>query len=223
VLVDVFDDNFVEGQEAVGMRIVGQYRDLGDPDRFVWLRSFSDMESRQKALTAFYSGPVWKTHGRLAAGTMVDSDNVLLLRPLRPDTAFAPSAFELPPSGTRGPGKGVLVASIVYIERNTPSEFGEFFEQQLKPHWQQAGGAVIAQLVSEHSTNTYPALPVREKEDVFVWFSLFPDQAAVDKQQRALAQSMEWRAAAGQLTAWTHHTIEMLRLEPTARSRLQAP
>jgi len=58
---------------------------------------------------------------------------------------------------------------------------------------------------------------------VFVWFSLFPDQAAVDKQQRALAQSMEWRAAAGQLTAWTHHTIEMLRLEPTARSRLQAP
>ena len=81
---------------------------------------------------------------------------------------------------------------------------------------------MIAQLVSEHSANTYPALPVRDKEDVFVWFSLFPDQAAVDGLQRALAQSMEWRAAAGQLTAWTHRKIETLRLQPTARSRLQA-
>jgi aminopeptidase N len=223
VLVDVFDDNFVEGQEAQGMRIIGQNRDRDDPDRFVWLRSFADMESRKEALTAFYSGPVWKTHGRLAAGTMVDSDNVLLLRPLRPDTAFAPSTIKLPPPGTRGSGKGVLVASIVYIERNTPREFGEFFEQQLQPRWEQAGGTVIAQLISEHSANTYPALPVREQENVFVWFSLFPDQTAMDQQQRALAQSMEWREAGGQLTAWTHHQIETLRLEPTARSRLQAP
>jgi quinol monooxygenase YgiN len=222
VLADVFDDNFVEGQEAAGMRIIGQNRDLDDPDRFVWLRSFSDMESRKQALTAFYSGPVWKAHGRLAAGTMVDSDNVLLLRPLRPDTGFVPSTIKLPPPGTRGPGKGVLVANVVYIERNTSREFGEFFEQQLRPYWEQAGGTVIAQLVSEHSANTYPTLPVREKEDVFVWFSMFPDQAAVDQLQRALAQSMEWRAAAGQLTAWTHRRIETLRLQPTARSRLQA-
>jgi len=223
VLVDVFDDNFVEGQEAVGMRIIGQNRDLDDPDRFVWLRSFSDMESRKDALTAFYSGPVWKTHGRLAAGTMVDSDNVLLLRPLRPDTAFASSTIKLPPPGARGPGKGVLVASVVYIERNTPREFGEFFAQQLQSQWEQAGGTVIAQLVSEHSANTYPALPVREKENVFVWLSLFPNRAAMDKQQAALAQSTQWREATGQLTAWTHHKIETLRLEPTARSRLQAP
>ena len=166
VLVDVFDDNFVEGQEAVGMRIVGQNRDLGDPDRFVWVRGFHDMESRKDALTAFYSGPVWKAHGRLAAGTMVDSDNVLLLRPLKPDTAFAPSTIKLPAPGTRGPGKGVLVASIVYVERNTPSEFGAFFRTQLQPHWEQAGGSVTAQMVSEHSPNTYPALPVREKENV---------------------------------------------------------
>jgi hypothetical protein len=63
---------------------------------------------------------------------------------------------------------------------------------------------------------------VREKEHVFVWFSLFPDRAAMVKHQHALAQSMEWREALGQLTTWTHHKIETLRLEPTARSRLQA-
>jgi quinol monooxygenase YgiN len=221
VLVEVFDDNFVEGQEAAGIRIIGQYRDLDDPDRFVWLRSFPDMESRQAALTKLYTGPVWKAHGRVASGTMVDADNVLLLHPLRKDTAFAPSSVKLPPPGARGPGKGVLVASIVYVERKTPSEFGEFFAKELKPHWEAAGGCVIAQMVSEHSPNTYPNLPVREKETAFVWFSLFADQAAVEKHRQALLQSMEWRAAATQLTAWTHHKIETLRLEPTARSRLQ--
>lgn len=220
-LVDVFDDQFVEGQEAEGIRIIGQYRDLDDPDRLVWLRSFPDMESRKAALTTFYSGPVWKAHGRLAAGTMVDSDNVLLLRPLRPETVFAPSTVKLPPPGTRGPGKGLLLANIVYVEKSTPGEFGEFFEKELRPHWERAGATVIAELVSEHSPNTYTALPVRERENVFVWFALFPDQAAVDKHQRALVQSMEWRTVAAQLTTWTHRKIETLRLEPTARSRLQ--
>lgn len=221
VLVNEFDDNFVEGQEAQGMRIIGQYRDLDDPDRFVWLRSFADMEARKAALTKFYSGPIWKAHGKAAAGTMVDSDNVLLLRPLRPDTAFAASTIALPPPGARGPGKGVLVASIVYVERNTPTEFGAFFEEELKSRWERQGAPVIAQMVSEHSANTYPSLPVRERENVFVWFSLFADQAAVEKHQGALAQSMEWREAAGKLTQWTHHRIETLHLEPTARSRLQ--
>lgn len=221
VLADVFDDRFVEGQEADGIRVIGQFRDLDDPDRLVWLRSFPDMDSRKTALTTFYSGPVWKTHGRLAAGTMVDSNNVLLLRPLRPDTAFAASTVALPPPGTRGPGKGMLVASIVYVEQKTPGEFGAFFEKELKPRWERAGAPVIAQMVSEHSPNTYPNLPVREKENVFVWFALLPDQAAVDKQQRELAQSMEWREVVGKLTQWTHHRLETLRLEPTARSRLQ--
>ncbi len=221
VLVSEFDDNFVEGQEAQGMRIIGQFRDLDDPDRFVWLRSFADMQARKAALTQFYSGPIWKAHGKAAAGTMVDSDNVLLLRPLRPDSAFAVSTIALPPPGARGPGKGVLVASIVYVERKTPAEFAAFFEDELKPRWEQHGASVIAEMVSEHSANTYPSLPVRERENVFVWFSLFADQAAVQKQQRALAQSREWREAAGKLTQWTHHRIETLHLEPTARSRLQ--
>jgi hypothetical protein len=222
VLVNVFDDYFVEGQEQQGMRIIGQFLDRDNPDRFVWLRSFPDMPARAAALQSFYSGgPIWKTHGRTAASTMVDSDNVLLLRPLRPETAFATSTIALPPPGTRGPGKGLLLASIVYVQRRTPSEFGEFFEKELKPHWERAGASVIAQMVSEHSPNTYPSLPVREGENTFVWFSLFPDQAALDKHRRALAGSMEWRVLSGTLSLWTCQPIETMRLEPTARSRLQ--
>ena len=33
------------------MRVIGQFRDIGDPNRFVWLRGFPDMPSREKALS----------------------------------------------------------------------------------------------------------------------------------------------------------------------------
>src|SRR5919197_645995 len=81
-LIELFDREFVETQEAVGMRILGQFRDLDDPDSFVWMRGFADMETRRPALESFYGGPVWRQHARAANATMLDSNNVVLLRPV---------------------------------------------------------------------------------------------------------------------------------------------
>ena len=61
-LIDLFQREFIESQEALGMAILGTFRDLDDPDRFVWMRGFADMTSRPRALNAFYSGPVWQAH-----------------------------------------------------------------------------------------------------------------------------------------------------------------
>jgi hypothetical protein len=77
-LIDLFDREFIETQEAVGITVIGQFRDLDRPDRFVWLRGFPDMESRAVALDAFYGGPVWKAHREAANATILDSDDVLL-------------------------------------------------------------------------------------------------------------------------------------------------
>jgi len=52
VLVDLFDREFVETQEAFGIRVLAQFRDLDDPDRFVWVRAFPDMEARRWAPSA---------------------------------------------------------------------------------------------------------------------------------------------------------------------------
>ena len=41
-LVELFDREFVTGQEACGMRVLGQFLDADDPDRFVWLRGFAE-------------------------------------------------------------------------------------------------------------------------------------------------------------------------------------
>jgi len=83
VLADIFLRHFVDGQEAVGMTILGVYYDLDRPDRFVWLRGFPDMAARRTALTRFYfESEAWRTHAAAANATMIDSSDVLLLRPL---------------------------------------------------------------------------------------------------------------------------------------------
>ncbi len=93
VLIDLFDREFVESQEAAGMAIVGQFRDLDEPDRFVWMRGFPSMPARAQALAGFYGGPAWEAHSAQANATMIDTDNVLLLRPVTVQSGFpAPAA-----------------------------------------------------------------------------------------------------------------------------------
>jgi hypothetical protein len=89
VLIELFEREFIETQEATGMIVIGQFRDLNNADRFVWLRGFSDMATRAQALEEFYGGPVWKAHRDAANATMIDSDNVLLLRPARSNSGFS--------------------------------------------------------------------------------------------------------------------------------------
>jgi hypothetical protein len=87
-LIDLFDGHLLEPQEAAGMTIVGQFRDQKRKDRFVWVRGFADMNERQAALERFYDGPDWAAHRDRANATMIDSDDVLLLKPARPNLAF---------------------------------------------------------------------------------------------------------------------------------------
>src|SRR6266852_6525261 len=100
ILIDLFDREFIEPQEAVGIKVIGQFRDLDRPDHFVWLRGFRDMTSRAKALTDFYSGPVWKAHREAANATMIDTDNVLLLRPALPASGFSLENMKRSPAGS---------------------------------------------------------------------------------------------------------------------------
>jgi hypothetical protein len=161
VLVDLFARALVAGQEAVGMTILGQFRDLNDQDRFVWVRGFPDMPTRAKALEAFYTGPVWKEHSKEANATMIDSDDVLLLRPVRDD---ADEEFMAP---------GLVVAGIHHFDEPVDDGFVERFERVLGPELDRAG-SILGTYVTEPSENNFPALPVREGENVFVWFARFP-------------------------------------------------
>ena len=163
-LVRLFDRELIETQEAAGMRIVGQFRDRDDPDRFVWVRGFADMASRAEALAAFYGGPAWKAHAREANATMVDSDDVLLLRP-----ADAGGGFDLrdrirPAAGADTVPPALVVATICHRATPVDDEFLTFFQREVEPVLIKAGGAPVARLRTEYAENTFPA-PVSTRTD----------------------------------------------------------
>jgi len=216
--LDLFDREFIESQEVLGSWPIGQFRDLDDPDRVVWLRGFRDMPTRAEALTAFYGGPVWQAHREAANACIIDSDNVLLLHPANG------LPFELDaraPSGEEETVRGIIVATIGYFDAPVDDEFLAFFELDIRPALLETGAHVRASFVTESSANNF-RLPVREGEQVFVWLAGFPDIEAYQRHVVALANLPRWRdRAAGDLQRRLMAPPEVLRLFPTTRSRLQ--
>jgi len=221
VLIDLFDREFLESQEALGMKVIGQFRDVDNPNRFVWLRGFRDMPLRAQALKDFYGGPVWKAHREAANATMIDSGNVLLLHPVNPTSGFSFGNKERPPAGADEARSELVVATIYYFNAPVDAGFIEFFEKTVKPAVISSGATVLAYFVTEHSENTFPALPVREGENVFVWFARFNDPAAYERHIAALTQSPRWRdQISKELARRLKREPEILKLSPTTRSLL---
>lgn len=201
-LIHLFERDFIAPQAAVGAAVLGVYRDLDDPDRFVWLRGFDTMDQRAAALSAFYNGPVWRAHRDEANATMIDSDNVLLLR------HGSGSAAALGPSA-------IVTANIHYLGPADAREFTNFFETRLQPLLSAAGATPLWTLRSETAPNSFPRLPVREGQPVFVWFSRWRTPSELARFDDRWSRCSSWRddAAAGLLPALMRKP-ERLRLQP---------
>lgn len=131
-LIALFDRYFVESQEAAGMTVVGQFLDWRRSDRFVWIRGFSDMKSRHAALEQFYNGPLWAAHKAVANDTMLDSNDVLLLRPARPDVAFRLNPRDRPALGEERTA-AVVLAGIHQLRQLADPAIVSLFERQVIP------------------------------------------------------------------------------------------
>jgi hypothetical protein len=86
----------------------------------------------------------------------------------------------------------------------------------------QTGAAPLACLQTEHAENTFPALPVRTGENVFVWFSRFADPAGLSAHRDSLARCSRWHATVRPaLLAMLAAEPQQLTLAPTPRSLLR--
>jgi hypothetical protein len=140
---------------------------------------------------------------------MIDSDDVLLLRPVHPA-----SGFRLGPGRPAASSDGIIAATTWHLQPEAEAEFPEMLETVLAPMLGDAGMPILASFVSEHGENGFLALPVREEARVFVWFSRFPDRAAYERHA----------AVAGLAEALRPHLAkppEVALLSPTTRSRLR--
>jgi hypothetical protein len=215
-LIDLFDREFVDSQEAVGIRVLGQFRDLGDADRFVWLRGFADMAARGDALAAFYGGPAWAEHRNTANETMVDSDDVLLLRPAWHGSGLPAPAEPRAERGATAPPPGVLDATVFHLNAAAGPELLALCRGAMSELLRAAGARQLAWDVTEAAHNNFPRLPVREGAQVLAGLAMFDNAAA-------LAASGAWqRDVAPRLQPWLAQPAQALRLAPTARSALHA-
>ncbi len=135
-LISLFEREFVDNQDALGLQVLGIFIDADDPDRFVWLRGFASMAERRRGLEAFYGGPAWRRHREEANATMIDSDDVLLLRPLTPWPAPASS--------------GIWQAVVCPLAAPADDALRSALRQQ-----------TVTWLETEPAENDFPRLPVR--------------------------------------------------------------
>jgi hypothetical protein len=153
-LITLFEREFIHTQAAVGAQVLGIFEDADRAERFVWLRGFADMAARGRALAAFYDGPAWRAHCAAANATMVDSDDVLLLRPLTP----------LP-----GPANGATAAAATWHVVVCP--LAEPCDAALAATLRAPGAAWLE---TDPAPNNFPRLPVRSDASVVVGLAAGP-------------------------------------------------
>src|SRR5439155_14586993 len=120
-----------------------------------------------------------------------------------------------PSAGSTETQSELIVATIYYLAAPVDAAFVQFFEKTVKPAAIGSGVTVLAYFVTEHSENTFPALPVREGENVFVWFARFNNPAAYERHIAALTQSPGWRdEISKELSRRLKRAPEVLKLSP---------
>ena len=165
VLTELFETHLIEPQEELGVHVVGQFRDDAADDAFVWFRGFASMAERRRGLETFYGGPVWARHRDAANATMIDSDDVHLLRPLHLGPGW-PSMGD--PRGT---------SEAVFELTTYPAEAGRAALAALDVE-------PLAAFATLHEVNDFPRLPVRD-DDVVVWLLRFDDEDAYRAHRRS--------------------------------------
>jgi hypothetical protein len=144
-LVDLFDRVFVAAHAALGMRILGTFHDLDEPDHLVWLRSFPDMVARGRMLEAFYSGPVWQANRAAANATMIDASDVYMLRPI---------------------GRGLTLSAADGSDHGRAMFTADVHELSAANVRAARRADLLAGFESEPSPNNFPRLPVHDERVV---------------------------------------------------------
>jgi hypothetical protein len=214
-LIDLFERELLETQEAAGLRVLGQLRALDAPDCFVWLRGHGDAARRAERLSRFYDGPVWRAHRDAANSTMVSSDDVLLLEPAAPGTALRLPAHR-PAPGEPAP-QGVWLATTLLQPAAVDGARRARFAREVVPLLSETGARLAGCYTASARPNDFPRHPVREGLFGLVWFASFESEAACRAHLAALQQDLRWQQFSGGQEA--SHQV----LAATARSRLGAP
>ncbi|RVA17072.1 NIPSNAP family protein, partial [Mesorhizobium sp. M7D.F.Ca.US.004.03.1.1] len=166
---------------------------------------------------------VWAAHSHAANATMIDSDDVLPLKPAWPGAGFDLAGAQRPSLGTdekpirNKPLPGIVVIEIHHLQPGTEVDFANRFEAETAC-LTTADARLLAAFVTEHAENSFPRLPVRADGNVFLSVTGFDSAEAHAHHQAALAASPVWQAFWQAARLGLTKPTETLRLSPTSQS-----
>ena len=211
-----FDSYFLEAFQQLGAIAYGQFFERRNSSWFTWLRGFTTVEARATVSAAFYYGPLWKEHAATMNQRMLDSANVLLLRPLRPERGIVCLPAVDPVAEGDG-AQGVVVAQIFPVKASGVEDFAQQAEATFA-RYRAAGAREAGVLVTLDVPNNFPKLPFRTDGPYLVWLGILEDDQMLATRFAPLAErSMPSLSATGLLRG----EPELVILDPTKRSRLR--
>ena len=77
--LDVFRAKTVPAHHAIGMKVIGPFLSVDDPDVFFWMRVFPDARAREPMRAAFYEGSLWKEELEAQLLPLLETYDVVLV------------------------------------------------------------------------------------------------------------------------------------------------
>jgi hypothetical protein len=77
--LEIFRTRSVPEHAQIGMRILGPFLSIEDPDTFFFMRGFPDLASREPMKAKFYEGDLWKQELEAVLMPMIDRYEVVLV------------------------------------------------------------------------------------------------------------------------------------------------
>ena len=77
--LEIFRTKSASAHAEIGMKILGPFLSIEDPDVFFFMRGFPDLASREPMKARFYEGELWKNELESALMPMLDRYEVTLV------------------------------------------------------------------------------------------------------------------------------------------------
>ena len=77
--LEIFRSKSIPAHTEIGMKILGPFLSIEDPDTFFFMRGFPDVASREPMKAKFYEGEFWKRELENILMPMLDKYEVVLV------------------------------------------------------------------------------------------------------------------------------------------------
>ena len=77
--LEIFRTRSAPAHAEIGMKILGPFLSLEDPDTFFFMRGFPDLASRDPMKAKFYEGEMWKNELEAKLMPMIEKYDVVLV------------------------------------------------------------------------------------------------------------------------------------------------